>query len=165
MPSKRTTRLYIDDDGTVSARGKAKWFVETWLPDQFDLFADGPVEVEVRRPKRSPGQNRAYWGYVIRPIRQALQEAGYQMTDEALHEHFKERFLGVKSSYSYTDKDTGEVHEATQLRSTTDLDSTEFDRYVEAIRNSEMVRELGLYIPTPGDPDEVFREIEQGEYV
>ena len=87
------------------------------------------------------------------------------MTDQALHEHFKERFLGVEASYSYTNKDTGEVHEATQLRSTTDLDSTEFDRYVEAIRNSEMVRELGIYIPTPGDPDEVFREIEQGEYV
>jgi hypothetical protein len=154
MPEKRTHTIRLDDDGNVSQRDR---FLR-WLGDSLELFADGRAVITIERPKRTLGQNRYYWGYIIRPIRRALRDAGYRITDEALHEHFKEMFLGVEGSYEYVDKETGEVHEITQGRSTTDLDQTQFDRYVEAIRTSELVRQLEVYLPRPGDPDELFQE-------
>ena len=160
MPTKETTTFRIDEAGKVQPRSRAEWLLKTWLPRTLDLFSDGRVEIIVRRPTRSLGQNRYYWGYVIRPIRKALADAGYTLSDKALHEHFKEVFLGVESSYEYVDKKTGEVHEVTETRSTTELDSTQFDRYVERIRHSELVRQLGVYLPRPDDPDEVFQEID-----
>jgi len=155
MPDKRKTTIHIDEDGNVQPDRTA--FVR-WLGDALDLFAGGRAVITVERPKRTLAQNRYYWGYVIRPTRHALLEAGYTVSEEALHEHFKSLYLGVEASYEYTDRDTGEVREITQTRSTTDLDQTEFDRYVERIRNSELVPQLGVYLPQPGDPDEAFIE-------
>lgn len=155
MPHKRSTTIRIDDDGNVQPSGEG---LVRWLADQFELFADGKAVITVERPKRSLSQNSHYWGYVIRPIRQALLEAGHPVSAEALHEHFKALFLGATRSYEYTDRETGEVHEVVQVRSSTDLDKTEFSDFVERIRGSELVRQLGVYIPMPGDPDEAFLE-------
>lgn len=161
MPQKQRTSVRIDEDGKIQPRSKAEWLMQ-WLSDRFDLFSGGDVVITVERPKRTLGQNDFYWGYIIRPIRKALTEAGHPISEKALHNHYKELFLGVEKSYTYTDRSTGEVKEVTEPRSTTDLSSTQFDRYCERIRESELVRQLGVYLPRPDDPEEAFREIENG---
>lgn len=162
MPKRRTTTVKVDEDGRIQPRSRAEWLLNQWLPDTLQLFSDGWAVIGIEKPKRSLAQNRKYWGYLIRPIRKALAEAGHPISEKALHEHFKDRFLGVERSYEYTNPRTGEVKEIVELRSTTELDSSAFEQYCERIRESELVRELGIYLPRPDDPDWVFQEIDTG---
>lgn len=93
------------------------------------------VEVVVRKWKkeRSNNQNRYYWGVVIKLLSEYL---GY--TDEEMHDALKMLFL----------KD--ESRKVPTLRSTTELNTVEFEKYLENIR-MWAAQMFGFYIPTPNE--------------
>ena len=148
MPEKRSATFYVEEDGSLYPKSKVQW-----MREGLKLFAGGQVVITYERPKRSLKQNAYYWGVVIEEVRQALLEAGHPLSSKAIHEHYKAKYLSAEG-YTYTSRETGEVHEIVQTRSTTDLDSTEFSDYVERIRTDELVQQLGIYIPLPGEDKE-----------
>ena len=152
MPKKRTTRLYIDDDGTVSDRRKARWLINTWLPDQFSLFSGGPVLVDVGRPRRTLAQNAYLWSTVYEAVYQGFRNAGMDemhmvgpdgemvklpMTKNFIHVWFKHKYI-------QPDKPGEEP-------TTTTLDRTEMSRYIDQIQEDPDVRRAGIYIPSPDE--------------
>lgn len=98
----------------------------------------GEVEITVRkyRDQRSERQNNYYWGVVV-PL--LAQETGYDA--ESMHEILKAKFL--MQSYSLK----GEHIRAG--RSTTTLDTVEFNEYTEDIRR--WAAEWGINIPQPNE--------------
>jgi len=126
MPEKRKATFRVDEDGTLHPKGRVQW-----MREGLQLFAGGQVVITYERPKRSLKQNAYYWGVCIEEVRQALLEAGHPLSAKAIHEHYKSKYLSAEG-YTYTNQETGEVHEIVQTRSNTDLDSTEFSDYVMA---------------------------------
>jgi hypothetical protein len=123
---------------------------------------DGELSVWFGQPKRTPAQNRFYWGFRIHPITEAMIRAGMMVevftgdgkraesiaSDEYVHHLFKCRYLGL-----VTVGVDGDYH--TMPRSTTDLSVDEFHDYVYSIETDPMVERLmaiaGLHLPTPGE--------------
>ena len=81
------------------------------------------VKIEKYRKKRSLNENRYYHGVVLRYISEAT---GF--TGEEAHEVCKNRFLVYKKA----DKLNGEEFSVT--KSTTELNTLEFEEYLEKIR-------------------------------
>lgn len=97
------------------------------------------IEIKKDKEKRSGNQNRYYWGVVIQMI---SEHTGF-FPDEA-HELLKQKFL----SYDKAFKSTGEAF--TISRSTTDLDTWEFENYLEQCRIFAAV-EIEIVIPLPNE--------------
>ena len=95
------------------------------------------VDVVIRLPKkdRSNEQNRYYWGVVIRLLSEHL---GY--TDDEMHDALKMMFLKDNS------------RDIPTLRSTTELTTVEFEKYLEEVR-MWAANMLGFYIPLPNEVD------------
>ena len=91
------------------------------------------VEVVVRkeRSERSNNQNNYYWGVVL----QLLSDHTGYTTDE-MHEICKHQFLIVHGKFDY-------------VKSTTKLNTVEFEEYLDKIKNWAAV--LGVNIPNPGE--------------
>jgi hypothetical protein len=83
---------------------------------------------------------------VLPAVRYGAFDAGYELPLEALHTLFKERYVDPI------------IHHAGDMEivvlTTTQLDSTQFYDYIEAIRNDEFVLALGVTIP---EPEEKYR--------
>lgn len=142
MPKALDETFYVTDDGKLADQRRAEW-----LRSQLQLYAGGQVRIRIGRPKRSTRANAYYWGVVIATVREALMEAGMPVSAEALHVHFKRRYLEPRTTCVL-----GIDHVLDPT--TTDMDSTEFSYYIEAIKEDEDVRRLGVYIP---EPDENMR--------
>lgn len=97
------------------------------------------VEIKRDRENRSCQQNKYYWGVVISMI---SEYTGF-FPDET-HELLKVKFL----SYDKAFKSTGEAH--TISRSTTDLDTWEFENYLQQCRIFAAT-EIELIIPLPNE--------------
>lgn len=138
MPKAIDITLDVDSDGNIS-RTRSRW-----LRDYIKLFAGGKVRIRISRPKRSSAANSYYWGAVIRPIREALLDAGRAVSADTLHRLFKQRYLDVE-----TDEVFGEP--VTLPPTTTKLDQTEFHYYCEAIKQDPDVLALGVYFEEPDD--------------
>ncbi|HYG68163.1 MAG TPA: hypothetical protein VD838_10905 [Anaeromyxobacteraceae bacterium] len=106
------------------------------------LYAEGEVEVTIRKPKRSGRANAYWWGAVLPAIQRGLAEAGQAVSCEALHVHFAEKYLPPRIE---------EVFGITQVMRgrTSELDSTSFFDFVEAVRFDEEVLALGVEVPEP----------------
>lgn len=91
------------------------------------------VEVVVRkeRSERSNNQNNYYWGVVL----QLLSDHTGYTTDE-MHEICKHQFLIVHGKFDY-------------VKSTTKLNTVEFEEYLDKIKNWAAV--LGVNIPNPNE--------------
>lgn len=91
------------------------------------------VEVVVRkeRSERSNNQNNYYWGVVL----QLLSDHTGYTTDE-MHEICKHQFLIVHGQFDY-------------VKSTTKLNTVEFEKYLDDIKNWAAV--LGVNIPNPNE--------------
>jgi hypothetical protein len=91
-----------------------------------------PFEIEAMRlfGRRTSKQNKAYWGWVVRPI--AL--ASHQSLDE-IHRLLKAEYLPTERLV-IADKDTGEVkfEREVECGTTTRMSETDFDRYMEHCR-------------------------------
>jgi hypothetical protein len=93
--------------------------------------------IRKEKSKRSLGQNSYYWGVVVEILRDRF---GYE-EDEA-----KEVHIGLKLLFLRTHK--GEALES--VRSTTKLNTAEFEDYLEKIRRWAS-KEHGIYIPLPNE--------------
>lgn len=109
------------------------------------LYAGGPLRIRLGRPARSTRANAYMWAGVYEPLAQAAREAGYDITAEDLHRHFKQKYLPPIPSVDAF----GE--EIIKEPSTTKLDSTEFFYYVENVRLDPFVAQLGVIIEDPED--------------
>ena len=91
-----------------------------------------------KKPQRSGQQNRYYWGVVIDLI-SARDASGY--TPDEAHDALRHHFL--------TDHTNPEFP---RVRSTTELDTAEFEYYLECCRR--LAAEIwGIYIPLPNEVD------------
>lgn len=92
------------------------------------------------KSKRSLNQNSAYWGIAIEILRECEAFGGY--TKEEIHDSLRKEFLGQ------VDPNTG----LTRIRSTTDLNTVEFNEYYAAIQRWA-ASFLDVYIPDPNEID------------
>jgi hypothetical protein len=144
VPQPIAHTFTVDASGAIVNRKRLEWLTT----DVVRQYRGGEVEIEVRPVKRTPSQNKYYWGVVLDCIVQAFHASGQQMTKEALHEAFKTRYLGTEVVEVFG-------QEIVRAKSTARLDKTDFFYYVESIREDEDVREMlaatGFYIPDPND--------------
>jgi hypothetical protein len=111
---------------------------------------DVPVVLTVKeyKPTRSGQQNRYYWGVVVDLIYRGLNDSGIDTTREGTHELLRYRYLKE-------DRPIG-IHGEfiTTIRSTTELDTREFNEYIE--RCAEFASEyLNVVIPEPNEQMEI----------
>lgn len=90
------------------------------------------VTVEEHKAKRSPAQNRRYW-CLLRGIAEAAYVGGKQFSDEAWHEFFKRKFIGLEELPGGSNAGI----------STTTLDVAGFGAYMEQIE-AYAVTDLGI---------------------
>lgn len=90
------------------------------------------VTVEEHKAKRSSAQNRRYWA-LLRGIAEAAFVGGRQFSDEAWHEFFKRRFIGLEELPGGNEAGI----------STTTLDVAGFGAYMEQIE-AYAATELGI---------------------
>lgn len=92
------------------------------------------VTVEEHKAKRSGAQNRRYWA-VLRQVSEGAFVGGRQFGDEAWHEFFRRRFIGIE-----------ELPDGQEVGiSTTTLDVAAFSEYMTRIE-AYAASELGLEI-------------------
>jgi hypothetical protein len=96
------------------------------------------VELKVYRNNRSNQQNAYYWGVVVKML---SDYTGF--TPDEMHEYLRGRFLKYIKPLP-----GGEMAEIRQ--STTDLDTKEFELYLEQIRMFA-VQDLDIQIPLPNE--------------
>ena len=110
---------------------------------EFQRLEGKRVEVTVRpeSKQRTNPQNKYYWGVVLRLI---SEETGYDT--EELHNIFKGMFLREAAEITKGDKRVVIPY----IKSTRDLDTKEFDEYIEKIKRWAAM-ELSLYIPDPNE--------------
>lgn len=154
MPRAIDFTCDVDEAGHIPAARRR------FVADQLRMYAGGQVRIRLSKPKRSTRANSFYWAGVIDPIKDAMNEAGAMVhtsetgayspvTSKMVHDMMKKRHLGYES-VEVCHPTTGEViYEATELRSSASLDSTDFSDYIEAIRQDELTRALGVWIEEP----------------
>ena len=98
------------------------------------------VRVGQERLKRSTPQNKYYWGVVIKEM---AEEHG--CTDLEMHEILKSRHL-IKDTIMYGGT------EYTIYRSTTELDTAEFEEYLEKCR-FDALQHLGILVRKPNETE------------
>jgi hypothetical protein len=109
------------------------------------------VRIRISKPRRTPGLNRYYWGCIIRPIAKAAYEAGiilrpgYRNYDSFMHESFCHQILGTEVREDFLG------NEVRTRKSTTDLTQAQMLDFIEQIRASELVRDLGLSLESRDD--------------
>lgn len=96
------------------------------------------VEIHRAASKRSLNQNRYYWGVVVDLF---AQNTGY--TKEESHQELAGMFLAY------------EAHGKRFARSTTTLNTLEFEQYTEKCR-IWMQENLGIHVPLPNEVTEEF---------
>jgi hypothetical protein len=109
------------------------------------------ITIENKKARRTSPQNRWYFGVAIVLIRRRLVELGNQISQEATHDLVK---VAVAKYHPYlmldeiVIPDTGKVLK--RIRSTTELTTTDFMGYKEAIQQWA-VEVLDIDIPDPNE--------------
>lgn len=140
-------RKSITIRGQVTDQGKLNIFnkevLTQWLADNKEKSVQ--VEIEVRKQKRSNPQNSYYWSVVVQMMKAAMNEYGNDFSTEETHSF-------LKAQFNYKEVELLEGHYVNVPRSTTKLDTTDFQEYVLKIQQfaSEM---LGIYIPDPNEKE------------
>ena len=108
------------------------------------------VIVQRRRKRRSPEQNRYYWGVVITILAHSFKEWNPQLvlTPEDVHEWAKERFLPMITDLELFELETPEGKKEMK-RTTARLTTAQFMDYIALIQ--EWAAEYSLYIPDPNE--------------
>ncbi len=101
------------------------------------------LELSKSKSKRSLSQNKYYWGVVITIFSQA---SGY--TSNEAHQYL----AGLHLSYI---KEREDQPSLTFVKSTTELNTLEFEQYLEQCRLF-MWHELNIKVPLPNEIDEDF---------
>lgn len=108
------------------------------------------VTVERKRKRRSPEQNKYYWGIVINILAHSFKELNPQLilTPKDVHEWAKERFLPMITDLEIFELDTPEGKKEMR-RTTTRLTTSQFMDYITLIQ--EWSAEYSIYIPDPNE--------------
>jgi hypothetical protein len=101
------------------------------------------LDVKKMTSSRSLNQNAYYWGVVIEIL---SQHTGY--TSEEMHEVLRSRFLNTTIDFSFKNKN----EELKGSRSTSDLNTKEFETYLAEIRQWAS-RDLEVWIPEPNETE------------
>ena len=104
--------------------------------DRFTRLLDGKrVELQLRKyqKKRSLPQNRTYWDWIVTPL---AEHVGLE--PEQMHEELKRHFLAVRIDEHFA-----------RVRSTTELTTVEFSRYMEDCQR--LAAECGKDLPLPDE--------------
>lgn len=96
------------------------------------------IEIQRAKSKRSLSQNKYYWGVIIDLF---AQNTGY--TKDESHQELAGMFLKY------------EAHGKTYVRSTTSLNTSEFEKYADQCRQW-MGEMLGINVPLPNEVSEEF---------
>lgn len=120
--------LFIQDHGTKILSEHVRELYEFFFPPKY---------------QRSGRQNRYYHGVVLRTF--GNSEIGY--TEQEWHEILKHKFL--KEWRTVKGKTKTEEIEIT--KSTTDLNTKEFEEFMTKVRQWASI-ELGIWIPEPNEP-------------
>lgn len=120
----------------------------------FDLelksFPDCDVTVIVKkRGKRTNPTNKYYWGCIVRTIRVELNNRGFKMDDEQVHE-----FLKLHFNKRYIHDDAGEVI-GEFGGSTAEMNQDEMSNYFERICQWA-AEKLSLVIAPPNSQSQLF---------
>ena len=107
------------------------------------------LTLEKRSKKRSNPQNSYLWSVVYGCARKAFMDIGYVLTLDEVHEFFKAKFL----ISDIVHPDTGEIL-GSKIKSTTELDTFEFNEYFEAIIRW-CAEYLSVEIPYPNEQVEI----------
>lgn len=111
------------------------------------LQGGGRWVLQVTRRKRTPRQNRRYWGKgVLAQIAEQAAPGGRLFDAETWHEQFKRKFIGV------IELPDGSV----RGMSSADLDTSEFSAFCEAVE-AYAATELGVTFYELAPRDEVTR--------
>jgi hypothetical protein len=105
------------------------------------------IEIRRYRRRRTDRQNRYYWPCFVQPFADFLRAQGEAVTNDEAHELLKYKFL----RQSICNRATGELLE--RVRSTTDLDTQEFNAYLEQCAQW-LAEQFGIVVPEP----DVWRE-------
>lgn len=115
-------------------------------------FEGKRIEITVQRKKkrRSPEQNRYYWGLVLNILSHQFKEwnPDLEITTDIVHEWCKERFLPMISDWEDVKIKTPEGEKEIR-KTTTRMTTVQFMDYIALIQ--QFAAEYGFYIP---DPDE-----------
>lgn len=108
------------------------------------------LTVERKRKRRSPEQNRYYWGVVITILAHSFKEWNPDLivTHDDVHEWAKERFLPMITDLEIFEMETPEGKKEIR-RTTTRLTTAQFMDYILLIQ--EWAAEYSLYIPDPNE--------------
>jgi hypothetical protein len=96
------------------------------------------VELKVDRDSRSNNQNRYYWGVVVKLL---SEHTGFSQGE--MHYTLRHKFLSYTKVLSNNER-------VQVVQSTTDLDTKEFEDYMEDIRRFA-IQELDIEIPLPNE--------------
>jgi hypothetical protein len=99
------------------------------------------IKVDEYKPKRSLSANALYWMW-NKQIADDLTKRGRPTTDREIHTLMKHKFLGYKDWGSI-----GKTQIGNQLRSTTELNKSEFCYYLQQIE--AWAAECGVLVKTP----------------
>lgn len=120
----------IEFNGKVNENGILHVFNRKVFDEAVKRFAGKDIEITVKKKKsvRSSQQNRYYFGIVIPVLQNGLNEVGYDMNKQDVHEF-------IKANFCYNEivnKETGEIFRVT--KSTTRLNKSEFSEMIEKIK-------------------------------
>jgi hypothetical protein len=101
------------------------------------------ISVERYRRQRSNNQNRYYWGCVVPHIIRMFEEAGSIVTPDEVHDFLRHELKLIR----HVTDPAGEVHSI--IRSSSDLDTREWEDWMERIR--VWAAERGTQIPLPNE--------------
>lgn len=106
------------------------------------------VDISVRKHvnKRSTNQNAYYFGVVVKLCHEMFVEAGNDVTPEDVHQYLKEYVGGSIFAVVVC---TPDGKRRTIIRSSTTLDTQEFEDYLERCR--AWAAENGCIIPLPNE--------------
>ena len=123
-------------DGVFSGNRKA-------LSNILKQYEGKRVQITITKAKkeRSNQQNRHYWGVVIPILMSALKDLGNIYTAEQMHDILKYKFLK-------SDKHIKDGEFITEIKSTTELSTTEFMDYIADIQQWS-ADFFGVEIPNP----------------
>jgi hypothetical protein len=131
-------KIYADGEvigGKLKLKNSAKF-----IADVAGLKGEVRITVGKKERPRSIPQNNYYWGVVIKMIADFVGEN----EPENIHEAMGLRFAGVPAG-------DGKLGRALLVRkSTSDMNTFEFEEYMEKIRNFAAM-ELQLTIPLPNE--------------
>lgn len=106
-------------------------------------YSGKQVRIRVSPPERSSGANRYWWGFVVRPIIEAVRATGNDgYTGEMFHRQ-------VNEATCTPEQITAPDGTIMRMYSSKKLDSAQFTARIEYVKNLEFVRRLGVRFETP----------------